>query len=199
MNISDFNFELPKDLIAQKPAEPRNKARLLVYDRQNDTIVDDVFANLAKYLDPNTTLVLNQTKVDRCRLRFGKLEVFLIETVNDKVARALIKPGRKFKLGNTVNLTDDIVATVINIDASGVRTLQFNMPLDNPKFNKYRQTPFPPYIKANEDLAEEYQTVYAKLPGSKAAPTAGLHFTYEQIKEISKTIPIARVNLDVGL
>src|SRR2546423_1850607 len=99
MKLSDFDFELPRELIAQKPARPRDHARLLVYNRQTKQIADDFFYNLNKYLPSGTTLVLNDSKVEKSRLRFGPIEIFVLEAVNPKTVRALVRPGKKFKLG----------------------------------------------------------------------------------------------------
>lgn len=198
--LSDFDYELPQHLIAQEPAHPRNHARLLVYNRDDASITDDYFYNLNKYLSPGTTLVLNNSKVEKARLLFGNTEVFIVDSVNDKTVEAMVRPGRKFKKGKTVTLTDGIVAEVIGIADDGLRTLIFNRPLDDPMFDNFRHTPFPPYIKQNDALSSEYQTVYATDPGSKAAPTAGLHFTKEQLIELEQVgIERAEVTLHVGL
>lgn len=198
--LSDFDYELPQHLIAQKPAHPRNHARLLVYDRDDGSIADDHFYNLNQHLTAGTTLVLNNSKVEKARLLFGNTEVFIVDSVNDKTVEAMVRPGRKFKVGKTITLTDEIEAQVVHISDDGLRTLIFNRPLDDPGFDLFRHTPFPPYIKQNESLSEEYQTVYATDPGSKAAPTAGLHFTKEQLIELEQAgIKRAEVTLHVGL
>lgn len=197
--LNEFNFELPKELIAQEPASPRDSARLLVYSLDDKTITDAVFSDLPKYLKPNTTLAINRAKVDKCRMRFGSTEVFLLETVNDKTATAMVRPGRRFKLGRTVELAEGITAKVLAITDDGHRRIEFNLSLDDPAFDAHKLTPLPPYIAQNEELAEEYQTVYAQKPGSKAAPTAGLHFTDELMANIRKQHKVAEVSLDVGL
>ncbi len=198
-SLSDFDFDLPDELIAQQPASPRDAAKLLVFDRQTGQITDAIFRDIAHFLPDKTTLVLNNTKVDKCRLRFGNLEVFILETVNDRSVRALIKPGPKFKLHKMVQLAEGIEAEVTAVDADGIRTLVFNYALDDTRLDNFRLTPLPPYIAQNEKLAEEYQTVYAKTPGSKAAPTAGLHFTPELLTKIKEHHSIAEVTLEVGL
>ncbi len=203
--LSDFDYDLPEKLIAQKPANPRDHARLLIYDRETKEITDDVFYNIQEYLPEDTTLVLNNSKVEKCRLLFdeGKKEIFILDTVNDTTARALVRPGKKFKKGKTVQLTDEIKATVLNIDEEGIRTLQLEPSLNNNIYDSHRHTPFPPYIEQNESLSEEYQTVYArnhKSGGSKAAPTAGLHFTDRLLEKLQKSgIEQAEVTLHVGL
>src|SRR4051812_42075028 len=104
MKLSDFDFKLPDELVAQMPARPRNHARLLIYERGGGKITDDHFYNLDKYLVPQTTLVLNDSKVEKSRLRFGTTEIFVLETLNPTTIRALVRPGRKFKAGSAVQL-----------------------------------------------------------------------------------------------
>ena len=200
--LSDFDYDLPEELIAQEPAQPRDHARLLVYNRSTREITDDHFYNLLQYLPKNTTLVANNSKVKKCRLLFdeGSKEIFILESVNDHTVRAMVRPGKKFKPGKTIQLTDNISATVTNIDEEGIRTLQLNPKLDDPVYDKYKHTPFPPYIEQNESLSEEYQTVYARDLGSKAAPTAGLHFTDGLIQDVKAAdISWEEVTLHVGL
>jgi S-adenosylmethionine:tRNA ribosyltransferase-isomerase len=198
-SLADFDFTLPSELIAQTPASPRDAAKLLVYNRALGTITDATFRDIDTYLPPTTTVVLNNTKVDKCRLRFGAMEVFVLESVNDRTVRALIKPGPKFKLHKTVPLAEGIEAEVTAVDPEGIRTLAFNCPLDDARLDAYRLTPLPPYIAQNEALSAEYQTVYAKQSGSKAAPTAGLHFTPQLLQSLGQTHQIAEITLDVGL
>lgn len=202
MKLSDFDFELPRELIAQTPARPRNHARLLIYDRTSKTIVDDHFYNLEKYLSAETTLVLNNSKVEKARLRFGSIEIFILETINPTTTRAMVRPGRRFKQGTAtlINLgTGALEVRTLDIDAGGIRTLELGLPLDDPALDAFRLTPLPPYIKQDESLSDEYQTVYADPLGSKAAPTAGLHFTAEQLVDIKKSHSVAELTLHVGL
>lgn len=195
--LNDFNFELPEELIAQVPAQPRDHARLLIYDRATKNIRDDFFYNLEKYLPQNTTLVLNNSKVEKCRMRFENIEVFVLKTVNPTTIEALVRPGRKFPLGQT--RVGEFTFTVDAISADGIRTIRLDRPLDDHSFDKYRLTPLPPYIAQDESLASEYQTVYADPLGSKAAPTAGLHFTEEQLERIRAAHSVAEVTLHVGM
>ncbi|MDX1765919.1 MAG: tRNA preQ1(34) S-adenosylmethionine ribosyltransferase-isomerase QueA [Candidatus Saccharimonadales bacterium] len=197
--IDDFDYHLPKRLIAHKPASPRDQAKLLVYHRSDGTIQDDRFFNLAKYLPADATLIVNNSKVEKARLNFEGLEVFLLDTINDKTAVALVRPGRKFRLGDEVKLSEKISAAVIDISWEGHRTLEFNIPLDDSAFERHRLTPFPPYIKQDETLSDEYQTVYADPLGSKAAPTAGLHFTPSLLSELKAKHDYGEVTLHVGL
>lgn len=200
--LSDFDYDLPDNMIAQEPAHPRDHARLLVYDRSTAEITDDFFYNLLDYLPETTTLVINNSKVEKCRLLFdeGSREVFILNAVNNSTVRALVRPGKKFKKGETVDLTNKISAEVLDIDEEGIRTLKLDPTLENPIYDQHKYTPFPPYIEQDESLSEEYQTVYARDIGSKAAPTAGLHFTEELLKKIKKQgIQQAEVTLHVGL
>lgn len=198
--LSDFDYDLPEHLIAQEPAHPRDHARLLVFDRSNGNITDDYFYNLLKYLPRETTLVLNNSKVEKARLLFDNKEVFIVQARNNNTVEAMVRPGKKFRLGQLVDLTDSISAKVTNVADDGLRTLVFNVDLDDPVFKPYRRTPFPPYIHQNEKLASEYQTVYARDLGSKAAPTAGLHFTKKLLENLrAANIMTAEVTLHVGL
>jgi len=198
--LSDYQFDLPEELIAQTPAKPRDHSRLLVYDRKTGMITDAKFYEILDYLPADSTLVLNNSKVEKARLLFGSIEIFEVQRVNDKVVEAMVRPGRKFKLGKVVDLGDGISATVQHVHDDGLRTLRFNVPLDDPTIERHRYTPFPPYIEAGEELAPSYQTVYARDEGSKAAPTAGLHFTEELLASIRNGgHPVAEVTLHVGL
>lgn len=200
--LDDFDFNLPEKLIAQEPAHPRDHARLLVYNRSTGEIIDDYFYNLLQYLPKETTLVVNNSKVEKCRLLFdeGKKEVFILNTANRTTVQALVRPGKRFKKGMVAQLTNEISAEVLDIDEEGIRTLRMNPALDDEIYNQYKYTPFPPYIEQNETLSDEYQTVYAADLGSKAAPTAGLHFTDELLSQIKEAnIDQAEVTLHVGL
>ncbi len=195
--LKDFDFVLPEKLIAQTPASPRDHARLLVYDRQAKTITDDYFFNIANHLPKDSTLVVNNSKVEKCRIRFGKVEIFVLETINPTTIQALVYPGKKFQLGTTEVEGFRFIVDAIADD--GVRTIRLDRPLDDQSFDYYRLTPLPPYIAQDESLADEYQTVYADPLGSKAAPTAGLHFTTELLENIKKGHDFAEVTLHVGM
>ncbi len=200
--LSDFDFSLPEELIAQSPAHPRDHARLLVYDRATQQITDDYFYNLGKYLNPETTLVVNNSKVEKCRLMFdaGKKELFVTSVRNNNTIEALVRPGKKFGVGKEVELASGIIAKVTHVAEDGLRTIILSHDLDAPELEQFKYTPFPPYIEQDESLADEYQTVYAKDLGSKAAPTAGLHFTDELLDKLSQQgIKKSEVTLHVGL
>lgn len=197
--IRQFDYDLPSQLVAQHPAHPRDHARLLIYDRRNESISDDIFYNLPNYLPKETTIVLNNSKVEKARLKFGAKEVFLTGAVSSNTVMALVFPGKAFGLNQTVELASGIRANVISVMPDGQRILRFNCAVDNVKLDKFRQTPFPPYIKANESLSEEYQTVYAKDVGSKAAPTAGLHFTPQLLEVLKHKWAVVELTLHIGL
>ncbi len=200
--LSDFDYHLPENLIAQSPAHPRDHAKLLVYDRETGEIIDDVFYNLGNHLPENSALVVNNSKVEKCRLMFegGKRELFVTSVRNNNTIEALVRPGKKFRLGKTVELVDDITAEVTHIADDGLRTMILSCDLDDLRLEPFKYTPFPPYIEQDESLADEYQTVYAKDLGSKAAPTAGLHFTDELLQNLkNQGIEKEEVTLHVGL
>lgn len=196
-----INFDLPKELIAQEPAHPRDSARLLVYDRATKQITDSIFRDLPDYLPEDTTLVVNNSKVENCRWLFddGKTEIFVLEKLDTHTIRALVRPGKKFKIGQKSDINDWLTVDTTAIDNDGIRTLKLNIQHDDEKLHAVEHVPLPPYIAQNDTLAHEYQTIYAKPPGSKAAPTAGLHFTDELMDKINKNHDVLEVTLHVGL
>ena len=201
-SLSDFDYSLPDELIAQKPAEPRDHSRLLVYNRKRDEITDDHFYNIGNYLPKGTSLVVNNSKVEKCRLLFheGKTELFVVKAADDKTVEALVRPGKRFKAGKLYKLTDEVTAETLSISDDGIRTIRLSHSLDDEAIRPFKHTPFPPYIERDESLADRYQTVFAKDLGSKAAPTAGLHFTPKLIKSLSESgIEKKEVTLHVGL
>ncbi len=199
--LENMQFSLPKELIAQQPVSPRDHARMLVYDRALKKITDDYFYNLLNYLPNPTCVVVNNSKVEHCRMLFndGKREIFILENANNKTVRALVRPGKDFKLGTTTLLTDQVSVVVTGVDSDGIRTLEFSENTDHPDLINAQHVPLPPYIAQNDTLAEEYQTIYAKDLGSKAAPTAGLHFTPELTSKIKQERDWAELTLHVGL
>lgn len=196
-----IKFDLPEELIAQEPANPRDSARLLVYDRDTQEITDTVFSHIDDYLIDSTTIVANNSRVEQCRWLFheNKTEIFVLEKLDTHTIRAMVRPGRKFKLGAQVVLTEWLSAEVVAIDDEGLRTITLNVPHDDPRILEYEHIPLPPYIAQNDALADEYQTVYSDPLGSKAAPTAGLHFTESLIRGIKKQHDWLEVTLHVGL
>lgn len=196
-----YNFHLPEELIAQTPAKPRDHAKLLVYRMSDGSITDSVFYKLDEFLHPKTTLVLNNSKVEHCRWLFddSKTELFVLEKLDTHTIRAMVRPGRKFKVGKSVRLTDWLEITTAAIDAEGIRTLRLSVPHDDVRLTAFEHVPLPPYIAQDDTLADEYQTVYAKPTGSLAAPTAGLHFTNELLQRLGRVHSIEEVTLHVGL
>lgn len=195
-----YDFELPENLIAQSPASPRDSAKLLVYRLDDGSITDTVFNQLGNYLEKDTTIVVNNSKVENCRWLFeDNVEVFVIEKSDPHTIRAMVRPGKKFKLGSRLEINDWLSFETVDIDSDGIRTLKLSVPHDDSSLNKYEHIPLPPYIEQNDELASEYQTVYAKPIGSLAAPTAGLHFTDSLIESIRSNHNMAEVTLHVGL
>ncbi len=200
--LNDFDYHLPEELIAQKPAEPRDHSRLLVYNRETGEIRDDFFYNIGNHLPEGTSLVVNNSKVEKCRLLFneGRVEVFVTKAVNDRVVEAMVRPGKRFKVGKETELADGVTAKTVHIAEDGIRTIELSHPLHDPKLEPHKYTPFPPYIERDESLSDRYQTVFAKDLGSKAAPTAGLHFTPELLQKLeNRGIQKKEVTLHVGL
>lgn len=199
LSLADFDFVLPEDRIAQEPAHPRDASRLLVYDRATGSITDDVFRHIGRHLHPDTTLVVNNSRVEKARLVNGNSEIFILRQINPTDCEALVRPGRRFKPGKVIAWGDGIEVETLTVAEDGVRTLRLSVPADSPILEPYRRTPLPPYIAPDESLAASYQTVYAKPEGSKAAPTAGLHFTDELLASLRTRHALAEVTLHVGL
>lgn len=195
-----YQFDLPDRLIAQKPANPRDSAKLLVYKLKDGSIIDSTFNELNSYLVPKTTLVLNNSKVENCRWIFNdNIEIFVLEKNDPFTIRALVKPGRKFRPGKKLKINEWLEIETLSIDDDGIRTLKLSVAHSDSRFSKYEHIPLPPYIAQDDKLANEYQTVYAKPLGSLAAPTAGLHFTDNLLNKIKINYEIAEVTLHVGL
>lgn len=203
---SEFYYDLPQELIAQTPAEPRDSSRLLYYDRAADKINDLIFRDVADILQPGDLLVVNNTRVINARL-FGydekgrKYEVFLLKRVDLTHWETLLKPARKAKLGSKIIINEELSLTVESIADNGVRIVDFSFKgVFEDILSRVGEVPLPPYITEKLTDKERYQTVYAKTPGSCAAPTAGLHFTPELIKKLKdKGVEFAEVLLHVGL
>lgn len=211
MKLSDFYYDLPEELIAQHPSEKRDESRLLVLDRKTGQIEHRVFKNIVEYITPNDCLVINETRVIPARLygkREGKdeaIEMLLLKDLGEKKWEVLVKPGKKCKIGTTLLFgTDEEVllkATVVEIKEDGNRVVSLEYEgILNEILDKIGLMPLPPYIHEKLKEKERYQTVYSKVEGSSAAPTAGLHFTKELLAELEKRgVKIARVLLHVGL
>jgi S-adenosylmethionine:tRNA ribosyltransferase-isomerase len=208
--LSDFDFELPAERIAQYPSDKRGEDRLMVVDRDKGTFTHHKFSEVKKFLKPTDCLVYNNTKVFPARLFASKdktdseVEVFLLRSLEDQIWEVLVKPARKVRIGNKLRFTDKIYADVIDNTISGGRVIRHNC--SKATFMKYvmasGKSPLPPYIKReSEDLDKErYQTVMAKELGAVAAPTAGLHFTEPMLEKIEKSgTKITNITLHIGL
>ncbi len=207
MKTSDFDYYLPENLIAQTPVYPRDSSRLLVYDRANDKISHKHFYDIVDYLKEGDVLVRNNTRVLPARMfgytpNGGKVEVLLLKRFNLNEWEVLVKPGKKARVGAKLTLSNELELEVIgNIEESGSRRVRFNYDgVFEDIISRLGEMPLPPYITEKLNDKERYQTVYAKVDGSAAAPTAGLHFTDELIEKIkAKGVEIVDVLLHVGL
>ena len=208
MKTSDFYYDLPEELIAQTPVEPRNSSRLMKIDRKTGDIVHSRFYNLCDYLKKGDLLVLNDSRVLPARLYGEKkdtgsfIEFLLLEQKGDKLWEIICRPGKKAKVGTEFSFGNGILtAKVIEVKDDGNRIVKFSCEGNfYAVLDEIGQMPLPPYITEKLEDKERYQTVYSKELGSAAAPTAGLHFTKEQLEEIrSMGVDIAYVTLHVGL
>ncbi len=208
MDVKDFDYDLPEELIAQDPLEERSSSRLMVLDKKTGEVSHHVFKEIIKYLRPGDCLVLNNTKVIPARL-FGvkegtlaKIEILLLKRRQNDVWETLVKPGKKARPGTKIIFGDGIlVGEVIDVVEDGNRLIQFTYDgIFEEILDKLGQMPLPPYITHQLKDKNRYQTVYAKYDGSAAAPTAGLHFTKELLSAVKeKGVDIAEVTLHVGL
>ena len=208
MDVKDFYFELPEELIAQDPLEDRAASRLLVLDKKTGEMEHRHFRDILGYLKKGDCLVINDTKVIPARLigqKVGtdaKIEVLLLKRKSDQVWETLVKPGKKMKVGAEVSFGDGLLkGTVIDVVEEGNRLIRFDYDgIFEEILDRLGQMPLPPYITHQLKDKNRYQTVYAKHDGSAAAPTAGLHFTKELLKQIEDMgVTIAHVTLHVGL
>ena len=205
LRLSDFDYELPEELIAQAPAEERDRSRLLVLDRRSGAVRHRVFADLVEHLRPGDLLVMNDTKVFPCRVPArksggGKAEIFLLEEQGINVWHALVKGG--VDVGKKVSIVQGIEAQVVGDAGEGVKLVRFDGVGDiRTCLPDLARTPLPPYIKREPDARdrERYQTVYARREGAVAAPTAGLHFTDGLLRRLrDHGVETAMVTLHVG-
>lgn len=207
MKTSDFFYELPEELIAQTPAEPRDSSRLLIYDRKNKTITHKHFYDIVDYLHAGDVLVINNTKVLPVRLygnkekTNGKIEFLLLKRIDLKTWQVILKPGRIAKPGSKFHFGDRLSATVKDIIDGGMRVVEFEYDgVFEDILNDIGEMPLPHYIKKQIENKERYNTVYAEYNGSAAAPTAGLHFTKELMQKLrDKGVIFTEVLLHVGL
>lgn len=208
MQLSDFNYELPQELIAQDPLEKRSDSRLMVVGREDGLIEHKHFYDIIDYVNQGDCLVINDTKVIPARLMGVKedtgasIEVLLLKRKEEKVWETLVKPGKKARVGARISFGDGLlVGEVIDIVEEGNRLIRFEYEgIWEELLDKLGQMPLPPYITHKLKDRNRYQTVYAKHDGSAAAPTAGLHFTEELLAQLKeKGVEIAHVTLHVGL
>ncbi len=203
---SDYFYELPEELIAQTPAEPRDSSRLLVYDRKTGKSEDRVFCDIKEYLRPGDVLVINNTKVLPARMyaytkNGGRVEVLLLKRQNYTDWEVLVRPGKKAKEGTELVVSEELSLTVRSRTPTGERIVEFHFDgVFEDILSRVGSMPLPPYIHEKLKDKDRYQTVYCKTDGSAAAPTAGLHFTKELLAEIKATgVQVAEVLLHVGL
>lgn len=203
MKTSDFDYHLPETSIAQTPVEPRDSSRLLVLHRETGTLEHRTFRDISSYLQPGDLLVLNQTRVIPARIYArketgGRVELLLLRR-RDKLTWEALVGGKGLRVGKVIKVEDGPQAEVIELLEGSERLIRFSEPIE-PYFSKVGNVPLPPYIHEKLNDPERYQTVYAREPGSAAAPTAGLHFTPGLLEDLqSKGVKIAYVTLHVGL
>lgn len=207
MKVSDFNYDLPEELIAQTPLEKRDESRLMVLDRKNKTIEHKKFKDIIDYLEPGDCLVRNNTKVLPARI-YGKketganVEFLLLNNIEGDIWETIVRPGNKLHIGTKVIFGEGkLIAEILDTMPGGTRKVQFSYNgIFNEILDEIGLMPLPPYIHEELKDKDRYQTVYAKYDGSAAAPTAGLHFTPELLKKIEeKGVKIANVTLHVGI
>ncbi|MCI8655765.1 MAG: tRNA preQ1(34) S-adenosylmethionine ribosyltransferase-isomerase QueA [Clostridia bacterium] len=207
MNVSDFKYDLPEELIAQVPIQKRDESRLMVLNRKNQTIEHKVFKDIIDYLEEGDCLVRNNTKVLPARL-YGqketgaKVEFLLLNQIEGDIWETIVRPGNKLHKGAKVIFGDGLLkAEVIDTMEGGTRKVKFQYKgIFNEILDQIGLMPLPPYIHEELKQNDRYQTVYAKYQGSAAAPTAGLHFTEELLEKLRKKgVKIANVTLHVGI
>ena len=203
---SDFYYDLPEERIAQTPAEPRDSSRLLVYHRDTKTVEDKIFRDITDYLQAGDVLVVNNTKVLPARMyartaHGGVVEVLLLKRYDLNTWEVLMRPGKKGKIGVTMTVGEELSFTVKDITDSGERIVEFSYEgAFEDVLSKVGTMPLPPYIKTKLENQARYNTVYSKVDGSAAAPTAGLHFTPALLQKLKdKGVQVAEVLLHVGL
>ncbi len=207
LKLSDFDFDLPEELIAQTPLEKRDESRLMVLNRETETIEHRKFKNIIEYLKPGDCLVRNNTKVLPARI-YGKketgakIEFLLLNNIEGDIWETIVRPGNKLHIGTKVIFGEGkLIAEILDIMPGGTRKVKFTYEgIFNEILDEIGLMPLPPYIHEELKENDRYQTVYAKYNGSAAAPTAGLHFTPELLKQIEeKGVKIANVTLHVGI
>ena len=202
----DFYYDLPEERIAQTPAEPRDSSRLLVYDKKNKSIEDKIFSDITEYLHEGDLLVVNNTRVIPARMyaktqHGGAVEILLLKRYDINTWEVLMRPGKKGKIGATMTVSDELSFTVKDVTPTGERIVEFSYEgAFEDVLSRVGTMPLPPYIKEKLENQQRYNTVYSKIDGSAAAPTAGLHFTPALLKKLEeKGVERAEVLLHVGL
>lgn len=207
MDLKEFYYDLPEELIAQVPIQKRDESRLMVLDRNNETIEHKIFKNILDYLKPGDCLVRNNTKVIPARI-YGKketganVEFLLLNNIEGDIWEAIVRPGNKLHVGTKVTFGEGLLnAEILEVMEGGTRKVKFTYNgIFNEILDQIGLMPLPPYIHEELKEKDRYQTVYAKHQGSAAAPTAGLHFTEELLEKIKeKGVEIANVTLHVGI
>ena len=207
MKTSDFYYYLPQEQIAQTPASPRDSARMLVYDKKTNTMEHRIFRDILEYLRDDDILVINNTRVLPARI-YGRrasgpalIETLLLKRLDYTHWDVIMKPAKKVKLGTVIKYNDKLSAKMVKIKEDGVRELEFMFDgVFEDILNEIGTMPLPPYMTKKLEDQSQYQTVYSKIDGSAAAPTAGLHFTTELLDKIkARGIEILEVNLNIGL
>ena len=207
MNLTEFYYDLPEELIAQVPIQKRDESRLMILDRKNKTIENKIFKDIIDYLKPGDCLVRNNTKVIPARI-YGKketganVEFLLLNNIEGDIWEAIVRPGNKLHVDTKVTFGEGLLnAEIIEVMEGGTRKVKFTYNgIFNEILDKIGLMPLPPYIHEELKEKDRYQTVYAKYQGSAAAPTAGLHFTEELLERIKeKGVEIANVTLHVGI
>ena len=207
LKTSDFFYDLPEELIAQTPAEPRDSSRMLVYNRESDTISHEHFYDITKHLKKGDLLVINNTRVIPARI-FGHIEgkqttfeILLLKRLDYTHWEGIMRPARKARVGSVIKISDELSAVVEEVGEYGIRKIAFQFDgVFEDILDRVGNMPLPPYIHEVLEDKERYQTVYSKTDGSAAAPTAGLHFTPELMKKLEDMgVEIATVLLHIGL
>ena len=207
MELKEFYYDLPEELIAQVPIKKRDESRLMVLDRKKQTIEHKVFKDILNYLQPGDCLVRNNTKVIPARI-YGKketganVEFLLLNNIEGDIWESIVRPGNKLHVGTKVTFGDGkLNAEILEVMEGGTRKVKFTYNgIFNEILDEIGMMPLPPYIHEELKEKDRYQTVYAKYQGSAAAPTAGLHFTEELLEKIKeKGVEIANVTLHVGI
>jgi len=209
MHISDFDYDLPSDLIAQTPLEHRDASRMLVLNRREQSWIDSSFKEFTRYLRPNDVVVVNNSRVIPARLTGnretgGQVEIFLVREIENQIWEALVRPGSRLKQGSKVSFgAGKLTAEILDDPGAELRRVRFycDGSFDD-LLAQIGSTPLPPYIKrpsgASAEDRERYQTIYSKHRGAIAAPTAGLHFTPEVLAEVKRNASLAEITLHVG-